>query len=168
MLDRSAYPRNVLPRVEDLTIRPPHWPGDRTTAFYVLPRVEGLTIEQLGTPSGNWVVDPRSGTVIPAPQTEQEAPEAGTEAPPVDWEALAIGVLVKNPGWTIQKVADYVGVHRGTLYCSPLFKAFRDRIRAAGKQDFLADLPRGTKEVDPDDKRARTRLEAWCERDDDE
>jgi hypothetical protein len=75
---------------------------------------------------------------------------------------------VKNPGWTVQQVADRVGVHRGTLYRSRTFKAFRDRIQAAGKQDFLADLPRGTKEVDRDDPRAGASLEAWCEQDDDD
>jgi hypothetical protein len=147
MLDWIANPpRNVLPTVEG----------------------EGLTIEQLGTPFLNWVVDPRSGTVIPAPVEEQEDQEAGEEAPAEDWEILAIAVLVKHPEWTVQQVAEHVGVHRGTLYRGRRLKAFRDRIRAAGKQDFLADLPRGSREVDPDNKRAGARVEAWCERDDDE
>jgi hypothetical protein len=113
-------------------------------------------------------LDPRTGALIRCPVEEQEDPEADTEAPPIDWEALAIGLLVKNPGWTGQQVADRVGVHRGTLYRSDIFRAFRALIRAAGKQDFLADLPRGAKEFDPDDPRAGARLEAWCERDDDD
>ena len=146
MLDWSACPRNVLP-----------WG-------------EGLTIEQLGTPSlgVQLVVDPISGDLILTPVAEQEAQEAGTEAPPVDREALAIGVLVKNPGWTAQKIADYVGINRGSLYRYPTFLACWDWIRENGKQAFRAGLPRGTKEFDPDDPRAGARLEAWCERDDDD
>jgi hypothetical protein len=165
---KFAYPRNDLPRVEGLTLPPLQEAVPGVPARNDLPTVEGLTLEQVFHPFVKCVVDPRSGDLILTPFEEQEAPEAGTEAPPVDWEALAIGLLVKNPGWTVQKVADYVGVHRGTLHRSHMFMAFRDRIRAAGKQDFLADLPRGTKEIDPDDKRAGARLEAWCERDDDE
>ena len=146
MLDWSACPRNVLP-----------WG-------------EGLTIEQLGTPSlgVQLVVDPISGDLILTPVEAQEAPEAGTEAPPVDREALAIGVLVKTPGWTVQQIADRVGVHRGSLYRYPTFLACWDWFRAAGKQEFLAGLPRGTKEFDPDDPRAGAQLEAWRERHEEE
>jgi hypothetical protein len=133
------------------------------------PTIEDVARQHASKTLGHqWVpVYPRSGTLILTPVEEQRATEAVKEGPPADWEALAVGMLVKNPEWSVQQVADCVGVHRGTLYRSRLFKAFRDRIRAAGKQELLADLPRGTKEVDHDDKRAGARLEA-CERDDDE
>jgi hypothetical protein len=114
---------------------------------------------------GQWVpIYPRSADLILTPVVEQGA----TEVPAKDWEILATAIQVKHPEWPTRVIARCVGVHRGTLYRSRMFRAFRDRMREAGKQGFLVDLPRGTKEVDPDDKRAGSRLEAWSERDDDE
>jgi hypothetical protein len=185
MLYEVAFRLNDCPTVEELTPagRRAATPARSEATLYKIdfrlkdPPTREEIIQELMTEAfdesgGQWVpVYLRhipSGVLLLTPAEQPEAPEAGKEAPPVDWEALAIGVLVKNPGWTVQQVADHVGVHRGTLYRSSTFKAFRARIRAGGKQEFLRDLPRGTKEVDPDDPRAGARLEAWCERDDDD
>jgi hypothetical protein len=153
MFYEVAYRRNDYDTPEDLALQ----------------KVAALELQEARDKGwGQWVpVYPHSGTLTLTPAVEQRATEAGEKAPK-DWEFLALAVMAKYPEWPARLVARCVGVHRGTLYRSRLFKAFRDRIRAAGKQDLLADLPRGTKEVDPDDKRAGTRLEAWSERDDDE
>jgi hypothetical protein len=131
------------------------------------PTVEDAARQQqaVAPSAGQWVpIYPRSADLLLTPVVEQRA----TEAPAEDWEILATAIQVKHPEWPARLIARCVGVHRGTLYRSRMFTAFRDRMREAGKQDFLVDLPRGTKEVDPDDKRAGARLEAWSERDDDE
>jgi hypothetical protein len=96
-------------------------------------------------------------------ESEEEFPETEEESYPVGWQELALGVAVMHPDWTAQQIADAVGVNRGTLYRSRLFRLFRKRFREHGRLDFLADLPRGAKQFDPDNERAGAQLEAWDE-----
>jgi len=80
------------------------------------------------------------------------------------WEAVALGVLARNPDWTVQQIADEVGVHRGTLYRSELFTQAREKLKLLGKQAFLADAPRGKKSLDKTDHESQQVFEAWDEK----
>ena len=97
---------------------------------------------------------------------EEREPESDEERIIIDREALAIGILAKHPDWSVQQIADCVGVNRGTLYRAKSFKIFLDVMRESDQKAFLASLPRGVKEVDRGNKRAPTQLDAWHEDDD--
>ena len=96
---------------------------------------------------------------------EEREPESDEERIIIDREALAIGIMAKNPGWSVQQIADHVGVNRGTLYRAKHFKACLEVIRESDKKALKASLPRGVKEVDRGDKTARAQLDAWYEDD---
>lgn len=66
--------------------------------------------------------------------------------------ARALGVLVQNPGWTVERIAESVGTSREYLSSLHKFKAARKAIKEAGK----ANVPHGAKSADGD-------LEAWDE-----
>jgi hypothetical protein len=79
----------------------------------------------------------------------------------IDPEALAIGLLLKHPDWSVAQIAAAVGVHRGTLHRWPTFRVLQAKVLAAARADFQADLPRGRKQAADDGAGAAGDLEAW-------
>jgi hypothetical protein len=72
-------------------------------------------------------------------------------------ECLAIGMLMQHPEWNKTRIADAIGVHRGSLYRMPEFL----RICAMIEELGIRDMPKGTKIVSRDDPKAPSGLEAW-------
>jgi hypothetical protein len=100
-------------------------------------------------------------------ETLKERSQSSTKKghPAIDGETHALAVLAKNPDWTDKQIAKAVGINRTSLYRYEKFKLARKLCKGARQQELRNKRPRGTRTVDPHNKRASAHLEAWQEPD---
>lgn len=70
------------------------------------------------------------------PATKEHPNQQGSVG---DLESRLLGVLAAHPDWTVQRIADAVGVVRQTPYKSEIFKKARATMREAGKSKFATN-----------------------------
>lgn len=91
------------------------------------------------------------------PPPDEEAEDQVEE----NWQALALGLQLMHPDWTVTQIAEEVGVCRATLYRSWWFATYRAAMHKLSLEDRVSRMPRGGLTGGDDEAGSDGHFEAW-------